>query len=256
MVLRVIPNAEAVIGMLRSGDINLLSEYGGDPDVLEKLSKDNPAIKLTTETDVGMEFLAFNHEAALQRRGFRNALSAAIDRNVLVQAAWNGYAVRSVSHISPAIGFWHSPDVKPGPTGIAVAREMLQKAGYRVEGGRLRYPGRRQGESAAAGLRRLRRRALRYLVERLIHSLVLLWAVCTILFLLFRLMPGNPMAAYINEQLSEEDQKLIMAQFGLDRPLFEQYLIYLANLAQGNLGVSFFRREPSGTSSSRRSPTR
>ncbi len=33
-------------------------------------------------------------------------------------------------------------------------------------------------------------------------------------------MPGNPMAAYINEQLSEEDQKLIMAQFGLDRPLY------------------------------------
>ncbi len=61
VVLRVIPNAEAVIGMLRSGDINLLSEYGGDPDVLEKLAKDNPAIKLTTETDVGMEFLAFNH---------------------------------------------------------------------------------------------------------------------------------------------------------------------------------------------------
>ncbi len=51
---------------------------------------------------------------------------------MLVQAAWNGYAVRSVSHISPAIGFWHSPDVKPGPSGIAVAREMLQKAGYRV----------------------------------------------------------------------------------------------------------------------------
>ncbi len=48
--------------------------------------------------------------------------------------------MRSVSHISPAIGFWHSPDVKPGPSGIAVAREMLQKAGYRVEGGRLRYP--------------------------------------------------------------------------------------------------------------------
>ena len=57
-------------------------------------------------------------------------------------------------------------------------------------------------------------------------------------------MPGNPMAAYINEQLGEEDQKLIMAQFGLDRPLYEQYVIYLANLAQGNLGVSFFRREP------------
>jgi peptide/nickel transport system permease protein len=85
---------------------------------------------------------------------------------------------------------------------------------------------------------------LRYLLERLVHSLILLWAVSTILFLMFRLMPGNPMAAYINEQLSEEDQRLIMAQFGLDRPLHEQYVIYLWNLAQGNLGVSFFRREP------------
>ncbi len=69
-------------------------------------------------------------------------------------------------------------------------------------------------------------------------------------------MPGNPMAAYINEQLSEEDQKLIMAQFGLDRPLFEQYLIYLANLAQGNSASPSSGANPSGTSSSRRSPTR
>jgi peptide/nickel transport system substrate-binding protein len=141
VVLRVIPNAEAVVGMLKNGDINLLSEYGGDPDVLEKLAKDNPAIKLTTETDVGMEFLAFNHRRPpFNDTAFRNALSAAIDRNVIVQAAWNGYAVRSVSHISPAIGFWHSPDVKPGPSGLQVAREMLQQAGYRVEGGKLRYP--------------------------------------------------------------------------------------------------------------------
>ncbi|MGL4243001.1 MAG: ABC transporter substrate-binding protein, partial [Beijerinckiaceae bacterium] len=112
IVLRIIPNAEAVVGMLRTGEINLLSEYGGDPDVLEKLSKDNPAIKLTTETDVGMEFVAFTHRRApFNDPAVRNALSAAIDRNVIVQAAWNGYAVRSVSHISPAIGFWHSPDV-------------------------------------------------------------------------------------------------------------------------------------------------
>jgi peptide/nickel transport system permease protein len=85
---------------------------------------------------------------------------------------------------------------------------------------------------------------LGYVLQRLVHSLVLLWAVVTILFLMFRLMPGNPMAAYISEALNEEQQQLIMAQFGLDRPLHEQYLLYLWNLAQGNLGTSFFRREP------------
>jgi peptide/nickel transport system permease protein len=85
---------------------------------------------------------------------------------------------------------------------------------------------------------------LSYLLQRLAHSLVLLWAVVTILFLMFRLMPGNPMAAYISEALNDEQQQLIMAQFGLDRPLHEQYLIYVWNLAQGNLGTSFFRREP------------
>jgi peptide/nickel transport system substrate-binding protein len=59
---------------------------------------------------------------------------------VLIQAAWNGYAVRSVSHVSPAIDFWHSTEVKAPPTGINLAKEMLAKAGYTVEGGKLRYP--------------------------------------------------------------------------------------------------------------------
>ncbi|MFY8038666.1 MAG: ABC transporter substrate-binding protein [Bosea sp. (in: a-proteobacteria)] len=141
VVLRVIPNAEAVVGMVRSGEINLLSEYGGDPDVLEKLSKDNPAIRLTQVTDVGIEFMAFNNRRPpFDDPVFRSALSAAIDRNVLIQAAWNGYAVESVTHVSPAIDFWHSTDVKAPATGIALAKSILEKAGYKVEGGRLRYP--------------------------------------------------------------------------------------------------------------------
>src|SRR5215207_9957229 len=40
LVVRIIPNAEAVIGMLRSGELNLLAEYGGDPEVLEALAKE------------------------------------------------------------------------------------------------------------------------------------------------------------------------------------------------------------------------
>ena len=80
--------------------------------------------------------------------------------------------------------------------------------------------------------------------RRLLHSIFVLWAVATILFLMFRLMPGNPLAAYISEARSAEQQNLIMQQFGLDRPLWEQYVIYFGNLVQGELGTSFHRREP------------
>jgi peptide/nickel transport system permease protein len=80
--------------------------------------------------------------------------------------------------------------------------------------------------------------------RRLLHSVFVLWAVVTILFLMFRLMPGNPLAAYISETLTADQQALIVEQFGLHRPLWEQYVIYLGNLVQGELGTSFHRREP------------
>ena len=109
LVLRIIPNAEAVIGMMRSGELNLLAEYGGDPEVLEALAKEVPAIKITQETDIGMEFLGFNNRRPpFSDPAFRAALSAAIDRDVLVQAAWNGFAVPSTSHVSPALPFWYA----------------------------------------------------------------------------------------------------------------------------------------------------
>jgi peptide/nickel transport system permease protein len=83
-----------------------------------------------------------------------------------------------------------------------------------------------------------------FIARRLLHSLFVLWAVVTILFLMFRLMPGNPLANYIHEALTEEQQDQILRQFGLDQPLWKQYLIYLGNLAQGELGVSFHRKAP------------
>jgi peptide/nickel transport system permease protein len=85
---------------------------------------------------------------------------------------------------------------------------------------------------------------MRFIGQRLLHSLFVLWAVVTILFLMFRLMPGNPMAAYISEALGEEEQAAIMRQFGLDRPLWVQYFIYIGNLLQGQLGLSFHQRQP------------
>jgi peptide/nickel transport system permease protein len=78
--------------------------------------------------------------------------------------------------------------------------------------------------------------------SRVLQTLFVLWAVITILFLMFRLMPGNPLAAYIDPSFTPEQQEALMARFGLDRPLWEQYFIYFGNILQGDLGESFFYR--------------
>ncbi|WP_180900523.1 ABC transporter permease [Martelella soudanensis] len=80
--------------------------------------------------------------------------------------------------------------------------------------------------------------------SRVLQMMLVLWAVVTILFLMFRLMPGNPMAAYIDPNFTLEQQQILMASFGLDKPLWQQYLIYIGNLLQGNLGESFTYRQP------------
>ena len=83
-----------------------------------------------------------------------------------------------------------------------------------------------------------------YFGRRLVHMLIVLWAIATLLFLLFRLMPGDPTIAQIDPTFTEEQRQLVKAQFGLDRPLPEQYLIYMRNLAVGEFGLSFRQRRP------------
>ncbi len=82
------------------------------------------------------------------------------------------------------------------------------------------------------------------ILSKLLQMLLVLWATGTILFLMFRLMPGNPLSAYIDPNFTPEQQELILRQFGLDQSLFKQYLLFLGELAQGNLGQSFFYRMP------------
>jgi peptide/nickel transport system permease protein len=85
---------------------------------------------------------------------------------------------------------------------------------------------------------------MKLIIERFLHNALALLAVTTILFFMFRLMPGSPLAAFINDNLNEDQQQAMLQQFGLDKPVWQQYLIYLANLAQGQMGLSFFQRRP------------
>lgn len=86
-------------------------------------------------------------------------------------------------------------------------------------------------------------RSLGRIAGKLAQLLFVLWATATMLFLLFRLMPGDPLTAFIDPSFTAAEREALKQQFGLDQPLLQQYLIYLANLCQLNLGKSFFYRE-------------
>jgi peptide/nickel transport system substrate-binding protein len=144
-IMRIVPNAEATLGMLKRGELNFLGFFGGDPEVLVKFAKENPDIVVKSETDVGFEFVAFNNRRPpFDDAAFRRALSFAIDRRLMVSAAWQDFAVPANSHVSPVLSFWHDPSVDNMKTGLAISKKILQDAGYRLVGGKLYYPAGKQ----------------------------------------------------------------------------------------------------------------
>ncbi|MCY4009872.1 MAG: ABC transporter permease [Chloroflexi bacterium] len=78
-----------------------------------------------------------------------------------------------------------------------------------------------------------------YIIGRFLQSVLVLWIIVTLLFLLFRLAPGDPIANYIDVNFTREQELNLRARFGLDKPLHEQYVVYLVNLAKLDLGETF-----------------
>jgi ABC-type dipeptide/oligopeptide/nickel transport system permease component len=76
------------------------------------------------------------------------------------------------------------------------------------------------------------------LVRRLGWSLLLLWLVVTITFVLFRLIPGDPATLAAGPNASQQQIDSLRIEMGLDRPLPEQYVDYLGGVARLDFGVS------------------
>lgn len=79
----------------------------------------------------------------------------------------------------------------------------------------------------------------RYIGQRVAQTIVIWFAIITLNFVIFRIMPGDPRAALLGEGLSPELRVQVIRRFGLDRPLLEQYWLYLVNLFHGDMGYSF-----------------
>jgi len=80
----------------------------------------------------------------------------------------------------------------------------------------------------------------RYIFKRITFFIITLFITITINFLLPRLMPGNPVDYFLRDpSITPEERALLIQQFGLDKDVFTQYILYIKNLFTGNLGVSF-----------------
>jgi peptide/nickel transport system permease protein len=81
---------------------------------------------------------------------------------------------------------------------------------------------------------------LRYIAQRLIQAAVIVAIVAVITFVLIHIAPGDPFSAVMdNPNVSEAVRQTLRAQYGLDRPLPEQFVSYINALAHGDLGWSF-----------------
>ena len=83
-----------------------------------------------------------------------------------------------------------------------------------------------------------------YIIKRFGQMLITLFLLITIVFMMFRFIPGDPLAVYIDTDMPLEVQEALMKRFGLDRPLHEQYLRYMASIASGDFGQSFHYGQP------------
>lgn len=99
----------------------------------------------------------------------------------------------------------------------------------------------------------------RYLINRLLIAIPTLIGITILIFLAMRVLPGDPLAVIMSESsgsyvLSEEDLAAARASLGLDKPLYRQYLDWMGEVVRGDLGSSFWTKEPISALILRRGP--
>jgi peptide/nickel transport system permease protein len=85
---------------------------------------------------------------------------------------------------------------------------------------------------------------MRFLLRRLGGAVVVLAIVAVLVFALTRLASGDPVALLLGDQATAADIAQARARYGLDQPLTTQFVLWLRELAHGNLGQSIFLQQP------------
>lgn len=85
---------------------------------------------------------------------------------------------------------------------------------------------------------------LKFLGRRLLYCLIVVIGVSIVVFAIIHLSPGDPVYLLVSETASEEEIEAMRAKMGFDRPLIEQYAVFMGNLLKGDLGESLFYKQP------------
>ncbi|WP_044412110.1 nickel ABC transporter permease [Thiomicrospira microaerophila] len=83
-----------------------------------------------------------------------------------------------------------------------------------------------------------------YLLRQLGSLLFVTWVVSSLVFLLIHLVPGDPVSVMLGDWASPADEQALRQQLGLDKPLWQQYVIYFSGLLQFDFGQSLFFQQP------------
>ena len=84
----------------------------------------------------------------------------------------------------------------------------------------------------------------RYTLQRLVAMIPVLLVVAVVTFSLIHLTPGDPVALMAGDEATPEQKEAIRRDMGLDKPLYEQLLIYFTDILRGDLGESIFSKFP------------
>lgn len=80
----------------------------------------------------------------------------------------------------------------------------------------------------------------KYVGKRLVYMLITLFVIVVLTFTLMKLLPGTPFDTERFSKLTVEQQEAALARYGLDQPIYVQFLKYLGNMLRGDFGTSFY----------------
>lgn len=83
-----------------------------------------------------------------------------------------------------------------------------------------------------------------YIINRLIQVLPVMVGIITLVFIMLRLAPGDPITIYMGVQASEEELQYLKHLYGFDKPIYLQYIDYLKRIAVGDFGTSISFQKP------------
>ena len=85
---------------------------------------------------------------------------------------------------------------------------------------------------------------LKYTLKRLAMALPVIWGIVTIVFVLMRVFSANPAYLMLGQRATADRVAEVTTYLGLDQPIWKQYIIYMKQLFQGDLGTSLFSNQP------------